>query len=135
MTDPEKLCSDINRIKKHERAQNGGRYNALRVCEKAASLFENERRNFSALPASMAEFWMSTYIRASVQPDEEPSDENIDKLAAMLSFLDGDSSGCDCLTETDWTQLGQLVNYEAEELPIETLSNLMTIIVDKKVIK
>jgi hypothetical protein len=134
MTDIEKFRSDIQRIIKHERAENGGRYNAQKACEQAAALLENNARGLGELPHSIADYWIKTYILPSDSPGEEPTGEHIDKLAAMMSFLDGSTEDGDVLSARDWKEIGLLTGYEAESLPIEVLSELMTILVDRKAV-
>ena len=63
--------------------------------------------------------------------ENEPSLEHIQKLGAFLGFLDNSDEDQDLITQSDWEQLNQLVNYEAEDLPIEILTELMSILVSK----
>ena len=135
MTDIEKFRSDIKRIIKHERAENGGRYNAQKACEQAAALLETNARGLGELPHSIAAYWIKEYIVSSDTPGEEPTGEHIDKLAAMMSFLDGSTEDGDLLSARDWQEIGLLTGYEAESLPIEVLTGLMTILVDKKAVR
>lgn len=130
MTDIEKFRSDIRRMQKYERAANGGRYNAAKVCADAAAAFERELNGLGELPHSVTEYWIHTYIENSADAANEPSDANIDKLGAMLSFLDGNTEDGELLSKSDWKELGRLTGFEAEDLPIDILSSLMTILVD-----
>ena len=43
MNSIEKFVSDIGRIRKIDRAENGGRYDGVRACKKIAELFEANR--------------------------------------------------------------------------------------------
>ena len=67
MSDTSKFLADIQRIKKHVRADNGGKYDGRKVCEQISSLF------------------------ASADVENEPSQENIDRITVFQNFLDGDS--------------------------------------------
>ena len=49
----------------------------------------------------------------------------------MLSFLENSEEDYELLTEQDWQELGDLVNYEADDLPIDTLQGLMSTLVSK----
>ena len=49
----------------------------------------------------------------------------------MLSFLENSDEGYDELDQHDWQELGDLVNYEAEDMPIDTLQSLMATLVSK----
>jgi hypothetical protein len=134
MTEIEKFRSDVQRIVKRERAENAGRYNASRACRQTADLFESNARVPGSLPHSIADYWLTAYIHTSDTPDEEPTNEHIDKLGAMMSFLEGNTEDEELLSDDDWTEIGKLTGYEAEDLPIEILSRLMTILVDKKAV-
>jgi hypothetical protein len=134
MTDIEKFRSDVQRIMKRERAENGGRYDASRTCRQAAELLKNNAGIPGELPGSIADYWLETYIYNSASPEKEPTSEHIDKLSAMMSFLSGSEEDGDLLSDKDWKEIGQLTGYEAEDLPIETLSSLMTILVERKAV-
>lgn len=135
MTDIEKFRSDIQRIVKRERADNGGRYNAHHACEQASKLLENEVRDLGELPGALAYYWMTTYIDTSAAPDIEPTPEHVDKLGAILAFLEGSTEDGDLLSQDDWMEIGRLTGYEAEDLPIDILTSLMTILVDRKAVE
>lgn len=132
MDDIQKFYSDIEKIKKHERADNGGNYDGLRVCNTICDFFEKNNSSLAGLGTSFAGYWMDTYINSSEKMEEEPTAEHIDKLAAMQSLLEGSTDYTECLTQDDWKELCSLTNYEAEDLPIEILNDLMIIFVDKK---
>ena len=134
MTDIEKFRSDIQRIMKHERAENGGRYNARHACEQAADLLRTNAQGLGELPGSLASYWLSTYIDCSSTPGDEPTQEHIDKLGAMMSFLECSTEDGDLLSNADWKEIGRLTGYEAEDIPIDVLSGLMTILVDRRAV-
>lgn len=125
----QKFCSDVEKIKKHGRQQNESLSN---VVSQIKNLFVRNFRGTESLAASYADYWDETYIRGSQTPADEPTKENVDRLLAMLSLLEGSVEFTDCLDDSDWKQLCALTNMEAEELPIETLNDLMMIFVDKK---
>jgi len=133
MTYTEKFLSDIARAAKRERAESGGRYDAKKTCEKIARSFENAIRTLGDLPHAVADYWLSEYIDSSCDAENEPTREHAEKLAAMLSFLlgEGDTSS---LVPADWKNLAELVQDEAETLPIESLSSLMASLVEQKAV-
>lgn len=128
----QKFYSDIEKMKKHYRAQNPGRYDGQAVCTQVADLFESNNRNAGALAHSFAEYWMNTYIIPSTQMEEEPTSQNQDKLVAMQSLLNTseDSNDYTALTRDDWKELCELTKYEAEDLPLDLLNDLMMIFVN-----
>ncbi len=131
MTDIQKFISDARKIMKHDRADNGGHYDAVRACSQITDLFESNNRALGSLPHSLAEYWMDTYIRNSAAIENEPTDANIDKIAALQIFLDGEREGTEVLTAEDWKNLQELVDYEAEDLPLDVLEGMMGIILEQ----
>ena len=133
MTYTEKFLSDIARAAKRERAENAGRYDAKKTCEKIARSLENAIRDLGDLPRAAGDYWLTEYIDSSSDIENEPTREHAEKLAAILSFLrgEGDTSS---LSPRDWKNLASLVQDEAETLPIESLSSLMASLVEQKAV-
>ena len=50
---------------------------------------------------------------------------------AMLALLEDSDEYFDTLTNEDWQEIGRLVNFEAEDLPVEILQQLMAVLVSK----
>jgi hypothetical protein len=132
MYDSRKFCADIRRLIKYERMQKGSSYDPKAVCLKIAALFASGNGGLGNLANSIAAYWMEKYIDTSQNLAEEPSDENIGRLAAMQDFLNGFGDDAGILSGKDWQELGILVNCEAESLPLDLLGTLMSVIVDKK---
>lgn len=130
MNKSEKLCADIRRIAKHERMEHSGNYNGIRVCEQAAAAFRNSISGLGDLPASIAAYWLETYIYPASCPDDLPDTARIDWLSSALELLDGDDSSAGCFTSDDWVAFRDMVNAEAEELPLPVLSSLMGMIMN-----
>ena len=132
MDNVQKFNSDIEKIRKFERAQKGPEYNGENVCNQAAELFVKSSKGLETLAECFAEYWLETYIRCSPDSENEHSPENIEKLCALKALLENDTEQTSALSEKDWKELCLIVNAEAEDLPLELLSDLMTIFVDKK---
>ena len=99
-----KFRADIERIKKHTRAQNGGSYNYKKACSDIMQLFERNNSRFISLPHSLSDFWFHTYIEQSAELNNEPTPENTDKLCAIQAFLDNEDD-YSCLTSDDWKEI------------------------------
>lgn len=131
MSDTSKFLADIQRIKKHVRADNGGKYDGRKVCEQISSLFASSNRNAGDLARSIADYWLNSYIFASADVENEPSQENIDRITVFQNFLDGDSDeDYSILTGDDWETLKDFCDDEAENLDLDSLQNFMSIILD-----
>ena len=127
-----KFVSDIEKIKKHDRADNNGNYDGERACKSIADLFISNNKYVQNLASSYADYWMQTYIYNSTDIKNEPSDTSLDKIIAMEALLENSSEDTACLTKEDYNELCSLTNMEAEDLPLDLLNDLMTIFVDKQ---
>lgn len=131
MTDIGKFLSDVEKVKKHARNNRPGfsGYNDIR--DDIRNLFERATSCPMGLPGSIYEYWENTYVFNSTDLMYEPSDENTGKLAAMLAFLNNSDEDQDLISDEDWQEIGRLVNYEAEDLPVNILQELMMVLVSK----
>ena len=130
MTNIGKFLSDIEKIKKVARQKvAAGGYNAIR--EEICRLFENTATCPTDLPHSLFEYWENTYIFTAADLTWEPETANCERLAAMLAFLEDSDEYFDTLTDNDWQEIGRLVNFEAEDLPVDILQSLMSVLVSK----
>lgn len=131
MTAIAKFLSDIEKIKKYDRQNHGNQSDYKRFSRDIRNLFERSSSCPGDLPGSVFEYWENEYIFKSQDIKEEPLQENCDRLAAMLSFLNGDDEDLSMLSDLDWQEIGKLVNYESEDLPIDVLQELMKVLVEK----
>ena len=131
MTDIGKFLSNIQRIKKYDRQNNSGNPDYNRIFRELNSLFLRSTSCPADLARSVFEYWENEYVFNSQNQKEEPSEENSQKLAAMLAFLEDSDEFQNLLTQKDWQELGDLVNYEAEDLPVDILQSLMRVLVEK----
>lgn len=131
MTEIEKFRADLQRSLKHYRAENSGRYNGEQASKEVVKVFLRATQVPGQLPSSCTEYWTRTYIEPSSDLKNEPTEENLDRLCAIFAFLEGSDDFEEALSHDDWHMLGELVNYEAEDLPLDILQTLMGKIVFK----
>ena len=131
MTDIAKFLTDAKKILKFDRQNNSGKSDFDRIENNLRSLFDRSTSCPGQLPNTVFAYWVSEYVATSADMKAEPSDENLDRLAAMLAFLENSDEGQEVLTDDDWQEIGELVNDEAEDLPINILQDLMSILVSK----
>lgn len=129
MTDIRKFVTDLEKIKKIFRQNNSGKWDYSKLQKDIRNLFERSTSCPTGLPASIFEYWENQYIYKSADLGEEPTSDNINKLAAFLAFLENTDEYQELITDEDWEEIGPLVNYEAEDLPVDILQNLMMILV------
>lgn len=129
MNSIDKFLSDIQRTLRHDRADNGGRYDARRACAQIARLFETNNRHLGNLAVSVGGYWLNTYISGSADLQGEPSEQNILRIKAFQSFLDNDEDAdFSVLTADDWETLRDFVDDEADSLDLDSLQNMMSLI-------
>ena len=133
MTNTDKFYADVQRIKKHERHDNAV-YDGMRASKAVAALFESCNKDLGDLPKSITDYWISNYITTSSDITEEPSDEHVEWLLTVLSFFDGNMDSEHDIPQKDWKAITEFINYEAETLPINVLTDLMKILVEKQVL-
>lgn len=129
MTTVEKFLTDIQKTLKFARQNNNGKTNYQKTRNDILKLFIRGTACPGDLPESLFEYWENQYIYKSNDFDYEPNQNNINKLAAFLAFLENSDENQDFVTPQDWKELNQLVNYEAEDLPLHILQDLMSILV------
>ena len=127
-----KFISDIDRVKKFERAQNPAGYDGEKACLKIKDLFSKSNSHVSTLADSFADYWLDTYIRNSPDIRNEPTQQNVDIIAAMQALLDleQDPEFTKALSKSDWKELCSLTNMEGDDLPLEFLNDIMMMFVD-----
>ena len=131
MTDINKFLSDVEKTLKHDRQNNGGKSNYDRVKGDLRRLFERNAAAVGELADSVFEYWENEYIYRSADLDWEPNEDNRNRLAAYLAFLENSDEYQELISDDDWNELGRLVNFEAEDLDVDVLQDLMKILVSK----
>lgn len=125
----EKFISDIQKIIRYDRANNGGHYSGRRACTQIVQLFEKNNRNLGALATNIGDYWLNSYILTSEAPENEPTEENIARIRAFQGFIDNyDLENFDILTAKDWETLRDFVDDVAEDIDIDSLQNMMSLI-------
>lgn len=116
---------------KHDRQNNGGKSDYNRVKNDLRRLFERNAAMVGELADSVYEYWENEYIYRSADIKAEPSEENQNRLAAYLAFLENSDEFQEFISDADWNEFGRLVNFEAEDLDVDVLQDLMKILVSK----
>ena len=131
MTDINKFLSDVQKSLKYDRQNNGGKSDYNRVKNELRRLFERNASAVGELADSVFEYWENEYIYKSADLAYQPDENNQNRLAAYLAFLENSDEYQDLISDDDWNEFGRLVNFEAEELDVDVLQDLMKILVSK----
>ena len=134
MTDLGKFYADVQRCLKHERADHNGNYDGLRASRAIEKLFVSYNRGLENITEPLAEYWEQTYIQKSPKLAEEPQKANIDWLANVIALFDGQLEPNQGFSKKDWAEINDTVNAEAEDLPLDVFSTIMSTIVERKVL-
>lgn len=131
----QKFYTDIRKAVKHGRTE-GGTYQTEAVCKDIAGRFVSLFPDLGSLPESIADYWLQNKILKSAQIESEPSEQNLLWLVTAADILNGSytNEADDELTEQDWKELCDLVTAEAEDLPIDELTDLMSIFMSKNIL-
>jgi hypothetical protein len=105
------------------------------VTAQVAVCFAEFHRNLGGLPQTILEYWKKTYANAPSQGGYL-ADEAIIWLAAASDLLSleeyADTKDIwDGFSPDDWTAISEAVNSESGTLPIETLTALLSVIVER----
>jgi len=130
MTDVEKFVSDVAKLKKMDRHEHNNTIDYNRLSNPLADLFAKSSQVDKSFANTIFDYWEKTYIWNQSDLSEAPSDADVSKLAAFLAFLNNSDENAELVTGSDWKTLAELTNYEAEDMDIEKLTELMSILVD-----
>ena len=130
MDNNSKFYADIQRILKHDRANNNGNFNPERACKEIGNRFASSYKNFGALPEGIAQYWLENKVLSSSDISQEPTEDTINWILDADDFLSAEKDKTYCFSKTDWEEIRDLVNAEACDLDINLLSDLMSIIVE-----
>ena len=127
MDKTQKFSADLQRIKKRNRSASSFNLNgALKDIE---SLFSSQNPQCKNLALSLFDWWKNEYVRGP-----ELEDAALEKITALESFLNCEEDTLS-LSAEDWIRVKDEVGYEAENLPLDLLSEMMKTIVEKGGIK
>ncbi len=130
MTDIEKFTSDVAKLKKMDRHEHNNVNDYNRLSDPLANLFARSSQVDKSLAGTIFDYWEKNYIWNQADLTEAPADDAIAKLAAFLAFLNNSDENSELVSKEDWKNLAELVNFEAEDMDIEKLTELMAILVD-----
>lgn len=125
----QKFYSDVKKTKKYCTPYSNKSY-----AEIISSLFVKNNRHIQSLAQSLADWWLEKYVQPLEQNQDAGgiSDDIIEKLGSVYALLENDPENIMNLNAEDFKELCTLVNYEAEDLPLELLNSLMSVFVEKQ---
>lgn len=130
MTETEKLITDLKKAVKFARAADGS-LDYYKVNDELASLFEKSSHTSKSLANAVFDYWEKEHVVNSQDFIEgELSESNLNLLGAYNAYLNKSDEFEDLISQDDWHEIGVLVNYEAEDMDIDELTQLMSVLLD-----
>lgn len=127
MTDIDKFYSDADRLV--ARASAPGSLAAGKLGSELSRMFLVWTRDFGEVGTNIAAYWTNKYSQTLTSDAERKT--AIEWFAAAIALLSG------CFTEKmdfpdeDWYEIRDIVSAEADDLDIDLLMTIMTVIVDR----
>lgn len=101
---------------------------AQMIGEEVVSLLERNVRGLGSLPKEAGLYWLNTSHLEECGIDDGIPDDAIDRLCAIYEFLTGGNpSG---LSSKDWKELSLMADDAAEDIPIDGLAAMMSILLE-----
>ncbi|MGL4982842.1 MAG: hypothetical protein ACRC4W_08335 [Treponemataceae bacterium] len=128
---------DVKRALKKEWAKENSQ--ARERAKAVAEVFCFYLRNMHVIAQSLVDYWMSEYIEGSSNPEGQPTEQSIVWLENMIYLFteqidQTNINILDTFSTKDWQEVHSLINAEAETLPIQTITFIMSIIVERKML-
>ncbi len=91
--------------------------------------FLSWNRSHGVLAENLLTFWSERYGR--FLDSEEERVTAVDRLGALMALLDGGFDDSHTFADTDWDEIREIVSAEAETMDMDTLTNIMSVIVSR----
>jgi hypothetical protein len=127
MTDIDKFFSDADRMV--ARASATGKTDTQKLAGEITRLFLSWTRDFGELGTNLSAYWLDAYTETL--STEEGRKRAVEWFGSILALLS------DCFTkdmdfsDRDWDEIRDSISDEAENLDMELITSIMTIIVDR----
>ncbi len=99
----------------------------IRLFLRSVSLYD---KRLTDLANDFADYWLNNY--GSNSTEKLPQEKSVEWFYKMLSFLTDQFESDMDFNKNDWAQINLIVSSSADELDMEILNRLMTIIVERK---
>ena len=127
MTDLDKFYSDADRIV--ARACGAGTFSAGKLAGELSRHFLVWTRDFGNIATDLASWWNEHYVE-TLETDEGRK-AAVDWFGSLLALLSGSFTPEMDFTNRDWEEIRDIISAEAENIDIDLLTSIMTIIVER----
>lgn len=127
MTDTDKFNSDLDRLL--SRAAAPGAMTPGALAREMSRLFQINARDFGNLGEALSDYWTERYGPSLAQPEmRKPA---ADWLVHVYCLLSGCFEPAMDFPDDDWESIREIVSAEADDLDIQVLTEILTVIVDR----
>jgi hypothetical protein len=127
MTEIDKFFSDADRI--IARSSTPGNSSANKSGAELSRLFLASTRDFGTLGTELANYWTERYSKNLASNEDKKT--AVDWLGSALALLFGCFTASMDFPDSDWAEIREIVSAEAENLDMDLLVSIMTIIVER----
>jgi hypothetical protein len=131
MNSVQKFEADIRRALKHDRHASAT-YDGIHACSRVAEVFGAAFPQTPGVAQEISAYWLKKYIEPAQKPADEPTQSHVDWLLDAYSFLEGSDDERSAIPLEDWKDIRDIISYEAGDMPVDILTQLMGRILDKK---
>ena len=128
MTNLDKFCSDVQ--KAAARAIRDGTTPSLAT--ELERLFMEWTRSYGPLAQNLLTFWTDRY--AGALGNEKTRDTAIERLVSLMALITGVFDDDMDFADTEWEDIREIVTAEAEDMEMDRLMEIMSIIVSRGVL-
>ncbi len=125
MTNLDKFCADMQRTVGHC-TRTGNTSSLVQELERSFLVWT---RSHGSLAENLLAFWSERYGRF-LDTDESRATAT-ERLAALMALLSGEFDESHVFSGPDWEEIREIVSAEAETMNMDTLTDIMTIIVSR----
>lgn len=128
MTNLDKFYSDADRLMARASVP-GALQAAQKYGQELSRLFLVWARDYGNLASDLANYWTVTYSRTLDTPEGRKA--GAEWFGSLLSLLGGSFSSEMNFPDRDWEEIRETINAEAENLDMDLLTSILTVIVDR----
>ena len=127
MTDIDKFYSDADRLA--ARASKPGSPDAVKFPSELCRLFLAWTRDYGDIGTNLAAWWTERYAPGT--KTDAARQQAIEWFSAVLALLSGCFTSEMDFPDDDWDEIRDNISSEAENLDMDLITTIMTIIVDR----
>lgn len=127
MTNIDKFYSDADRIM--ARAGAPGNQDMKKLAAELSRHFLGWTRDYGELGPNLSTYWIDEYSNTLSTPEGRKA--AIEWFGALLALLSGSFTAEMDFSDRDWEEIRENVSAEAEDLDMDLVASIMTVIVER----